>query len=1765
MRSGIAVLGVGGLAFGAQRLFGLPGLFMLLLAAILIAVLLGGYIWFLKHRRKKKAVGLGREIKQECATAPQGVTQAEMIARMDDLRKKFEEGMDTFRAAGKNIYDLPWCVMVGEPGSGKTEAIRHSNVGFPPGLHEELQGVGGTINMNWWFTNYAVILDTAGRMMFDNVEAATSGEWKEFLRLLARTRPNCPVNGMLLVIPAESLIKDTAEDIERKGAHIAQQFDIIQRALDVRFPVFVLITKCDLINGFREFFDDIADPQLQHQMLGWSNPDAIDKPFQPDQLNKHLDSMQQRLIARRMNLLGDFDADSNDEARLGRMDTLYDFPHSFSRVIPRLKRYLQIIFAAGEWSSKPLFFRGIYFTSSMREGAALDADLAEALEVPIDSLPDGRVWERDRAYFLRDVWVEKVFKEKGLVTRSSSAAKVHWRRKGLVLGAGFLSVALLALLTWFGVRSLQRSVGHERAYWEAAGNGWTRAEIGEYWMPLVYKDVDGSYAYGGLTPINVGHTKMTVGDYHMALEKRAAQAFRIPAVFQAADKVVRIMQDQKSLRRHRNHAHRVVYEAGVMRPLLDAVRMKMSREHPNTWSPEAQRALEELIKLDTARTNPVLLDRVPDLDALFAYAIGRDNESFAIYEQRHAGSLATAWASIYDKGLAWPPESVSGGTRLTDNMAVQAGLACFIKRCSESDTAKNLEAQLKKFADFETLLKATDAGPVQQFEDLEKRFVKKVAAVESTVDTADGFAAFRGVWATDFQQLTREMLSLRNRLSQLDKLYRGIVFIQEDSAERAYRRTLATAYNDIAACLKQLMLPAAPQSLDTLLDKAPVSLPVTLADDVEKEVGKALDALAVRKKRDEARAMNVASATIAYQTLRTRIAAFQNRCKIYGLANVELHQPAPEPDETTLAGTLEDIDQRSDETIRQINLRLDPEDSAADTAVDLANKVCALVNRGLTYDAMNYVLQHAPETGGDITRRVAAQADDFPPVRRPTIPLTDMNGGTFLAEFNPESAATVIEGWDRIGVTLEESRDHTLDTKRLQRLFDVGKKAYSEYADQFAEYWTETVVRELSVRSMAWPVARDEIERLRVATVQESLENFCQNMAEMFKKNKIVSKYGGGRQIKRVEGMAERGMLRGERTSFAIECESVIKNWIKLPEDTLEARRQLLELPAAVFARRYLILGAEREEDYVLQYWEDMSSALLQALASQVKKDIVVAIKERQISAGELLAKIQLSPDTSGKSVLAQGAMVGVPRIDDQIEVLRLEGLVYDLAKRMVEKLPTTVEGVEVMVAQRAEAIPPVACPTLALTALQGGVFEARYHPRAAAYIFKNWESLRASLADKGMRTRERANLKQTCATRQHAYDEYIRRFGAYWKSQIDGRTKPRTLSWSACQNLLKRGDSTSINSAFIELMKTLTEAFAIPADFQSKLSASTEWTEIAKLVASNQKTATDRTILKRCAAVWSNWGRLPENGYTAREVILILSPSTFMSQYQFPSAAGQINAVRRYWEDFALGLLRSLSEQAKLDARDSTKEYDAFARFPLAPPKPGLPALTAVEVAAAHKLLSRNFAGRMRSDGTSLGEGAITGDHEVDALISALRSVGMPASVLSWGSAAAEMVKALPSTATRPFRCKISVAPVARQKELLTQQGELFARTSVLPIWRIVSLSQSDHQLGRSSTTLRKTEPLGSVKYPGGKIRIDLWKYPSDETPDWHVVFPAPWASLYMLIANQAQMSDDDPAIWYVPIKLSDSRVGSTRILWLQCEFQSPLPPLKDWPPARR
>ena len=78
----------------------------------------------------------------------------------------------------------------------------------------------------------------------------------------------------------------------------------LQESLDLRYPVYVVVTKCDLITGFREFFDAPGNESFEPQMLGWSNPDSLDHPFEPARTPALLAPIADRLQRVRDRLLG---------------------------------------------------------------------------------------------------------------------------------------------------------------------------------------------------------------------------------------------------------------------------------------------------------------------------------------------------------------------------------------------------------------------------------------------------------------------------------------------------------------------------------------------------------------------------------------------------------------------------------------------------------------------------------------------------------------------------------------------------------------------------------------------------------------------------------------------------------------------------------------------------------------------------------------------------------------------------------------------------------------------------------------------------------------------------------------------------------------------------------------------------------------------------------------------------------------------------------------------------------------------------------------------------------------------------------------------------------------------------------------------------------------------------------------------------------------------------------------------------------------------
>ena len=696
---------------------------------VLLVIAIAAFFFVRALLRRRKAMSMANELTQHSATSPAGVNDAAKRARLDDMRRTFGEGLTKFGGA-ENIYKFPWYLIVGEPGSGKTEAIRHSNVGFPPGLQNEMQGVGGTINMNWWFSNQAVFLDTAGRLMFEEVKPGETNEWKEFLQLLVRNRPTCPINGLLLIIPTDALIKDTEARMNEKAGKIASQFELIQRTLDIRFPVFVMITKCDMMSGFREFFDDFADAASVNQMLGWSNPDDRDTPFAPERVTDHLATVVQRIKKRRLSLLRDPVPTKGEERRTDEVDALYSLPQSIQLLAPRLRQYLEKIFVAGPWSPKPLFLRGIYFTSSMREGAALDQELAQALGLSADQLSEAKVWEKERAYFLRDIFTEKVFREKGLVTRATNTKKMLRKRGLLLWGTATLLALAFVGFTIYAYQQFSDSIKRHSDLWATAKNpeDWKNNN----WKPVVdlvkadSNTTAHTYKFLGVEPpVAVGERRVAMLSYHDELRNVATQPIETGWVYRPMLKAAGLDED-------RLKAQRIVYEGSVVYPLVQAARTRMQTEKitdavdagedPSARLDREANALPALLRIEsdklpgTKRTDD-LYDSVlvPLLRYVTASKAPAEDDKLkqlrAGFEANYGGATPTA---------KWLPERLAlGSTALTANAPIDAGLAR-LRAIAGKSISSQLESAAKivqmrddlhKFREIERLMEGTASEP----------------------------------------------------------------------------------------------------------------------------------------------------------------------------------------------------------------------------------------------------------------------------------------------------------------------------------------------------------------------------------------------------------------------------------------------------------------------------------------------------------------------------------------------------------------------------------------------------------------------------------------------------------------------------------------------------------------------------------------------------------------------------------------------------------------------------------------------------------------------------------------------------------------------------------------------------------------------------------------------------------------------------------------------------------------------------------------------
>lgn len=1184
IRSALIVLAVVGL-LAALTLAGLPKGLMLAIAAGMLVVGLLILAWqFLIQLADRGKSGPFAKMIAGSASGGQ-IADPAMKARLDDLRKKFEEGIEKFRAAGKNLYAIPWYLLVGEPGSGKSFLVRKAGKTgnwFPPGLQDELQGTGGTINMHWWFTNYAVVVDTAGKMLMQEVKPGENSEWREFLKLLKVARPNCPVNGLLLVIPADTLIKDRPEQIEKKAGTIARQLDLIQRTLDVRFPVFVIITKCDLITGFRDFFEVIDDATAQHQILGWSNPADLDAIFNPDEVDQHLADVRDRLMRRRAGMMLDPVHTENPKARrLDQLDSMFALPESLMKLSPRLRRYLEMVFVAGEWSPKPLFLRGIYFTSSVQEGSELDEMLADALGIPIDAITPLTPDEKEKALFLRDVFSQKIFREKGLVTRASSVKKQQRRRRLAVLGGALVTTLVFVGLTFLGAKQLSGRIDGPRKFWSDVARRASGAESGSK-LGLLEGSPKG-LLYRGDKQVELVDTGKTVrlGELPKQTQEQADRKILIPPAFRPLSAVLGdVTGDLRTGERTAAHAGLTVQNALV--PVLDAARAKFA--DPNLeWDAFAAAAMGELLRLERDSALAGAAKGVPlperasaiDLDKLYRFVLSDEEYGkFLLDKTTLQAALDYAFTQSNGPKLAWPPASTGAGTEPA-RQAIAAGL----KRMNDTGGATRTAV---KFPLLTELREALDELRVAESDLLKLDDAYRGEATEPR--TRGDYEKTAAAWNASIAKVAQT----RDRVLKVVETLGGVnlASTKELCAQARDEMTKAgeTTYDTLLAPLKEGQAAlnssgAGGPIMGTFkaLASAQTELPKTIASKVD-ELDRALGTLEP-------------DFLAKLQGDNTRL--FDARYRMYALATDQLK--APEQAGTDALGAIDTAALAIDQTAKASG-----RNARTDEAADLARFALRLARRDRLYASISGAVATLPSGEEQTAKMIAERAAKLRKLERPTIELT-AQPAQFAPEYHPEAAKTLLAAVATARAQLGGSGGaKVLEAEALSAKMAQVVPGVESYAKKYVAYWSAQVFAEARPSAFAdWERARRGVSGVGVFPVNDALSRLGETAAEALKSLPAGYQACAERDARLPEIESARTALTKELTG-AIQ-DAIDNGWNKLPADVRGARDAIVTLTAEEFERRYLPSYAETAggaAGFGTGYWSSLFLEAFKSLAS---------------------------------------------------------------------------------------------------------------------------------------------------------------------------------------------------------------------------------------------------------------------------------------------------------------------------------------------------------------------------------------------------------------------------------------------------------------------------------------------------------------------------------------------------------------------------------------
>lgn len=381
-------------------------------AAALFLAALGAY--FLAKALRRIFIVMRSRSKMTHPSEASRASMAKIASPEALLTRKWKEAVATLRNSslkrmGNPLYVLPWYMVIGRSGTGKTTALARARLASPIQKISQRARIEETLNCDWWYFDKAIVIDCAGRYVDAETQEADRREWELNLDLLAKYRSREGLNGLVIAVAADRLLDPDPDLLVDEGRVIRERIEQLIRLFGKRFPIYVLVTKCDRLYGMESWAQELPENMLE-QAMGYLAEEHEGDKKEAEFLEAAFASIGERLRKLRLALVARSPDVSPD---------LLLFPNELEHLKPVLLAFLRNCVGNNPYLESP-FLRGLFFSSGLQHGGAVSALLRDALPA-LPSHP-----ERNSGLFLHDFF-GRILPQDRRIARPAMLVN-HWYR-----------------------------------------------------------------------------------------------------------------------------------------------------------------------------------------------------------------------------------------------------------------------------------------------------------------------------------------------------------------------------------------------------------------------------------------------------------------------------------------------------------------------------------------------------------------------------------------------------------------------------------------------------------------------------------------------------------------------------------------------------------------------------------------------------------------------------------------------------------------------------------------------------------------------------------------------------------------------------------------------------------------------------------------------------------------------------------------------------------------------------------------------------------------------------------------------------------------------------------------------------------------------------------------------------------------------------------------------------------------------------------------